>query len=360
MVEQALRSELRDIIDRRGQRDRLGDHRRARLETLRRRGIGRARETDLFDHRTAALPRGHRLEQALAGPEDADAGGAVELVPRKHVEITIERGHVERHARRGLAAVEQQLRAHAMRQIGGAAGVEHRAQHVGEMRQRNQFVARRQHRLERVAIDPSVLGQRADVDDGTGAFGDHLPGHDVGMMLQLREHDPVAFAQVRHAPALRHQIDALGRAAHEDDLVLACGAHELGDLAPRCLVAQRHLRAAAIHAAMDGGVVPAQRIVHGVEHGLRFLRGGGGVEIVPGLAVGSDHAGEIGLQAQSGTGDMEWRSLAHRCLSSLSSATRISRSRASSSSASPTSASPTKAWTSSRRDSSGGRPRAAM
>ncbi len=246
-----------------------------------------------------------------------------------------------------------------MRQIGGAPRIEHRTQHVGEMRQRDQFVARRQHGLERIAIDPPVLGQRADVDDGTGPLGDHLPGHDVGMMLQLREHDPVARPQVCQAPAVRDKIDALGGAAHEHDLVLAGGAHELRHPPARGLVTQRHLRAAAVDAAVDGGVIPAQRIAHRVDHRLRLLRGGGGVEIVPRPALGSDHAGEVCLEAQLGAADIEGCRQVHRCLSSLSSATRISRSRVVSSS-SPTSASPINAWTSRRRDSSGGMPRAAM
>ncbi len=246
-----------------------------------------------------------------------------------------------------------------MRKIGGAAGIEHRAQHVGEMRQRDDLVARCQHGLERVEIDPPVLGQRAHIDLGTGAFDQQLPWHDVGMMLQLREHDPVARLHVRQAPALRDQIDALGRAAHEDDLVLTRGAYEFGYLPARGLIAQCHLRAAGINAAMDGGVIPAERIAHRVDHGLRFLRGGGGVEIVPGRALGRDHAGKIALEADCGGVGGKGGIVVHKWRSNLSSATRISRSRVSSSE-SPTSASPMKACTSSRRDNSGGMPRAAM
>ncbi len=80
MREQVIQIERGEIVDRRSQRDRLGDHWRAGLEALRRRGIGGARETDLVDHRAATLPWWHRLEQVFAPPEHADPGRSIELV----------------------------------------------------------------------------------------------------------------------------------------------------------------------------------------------------------------------------------------------------------------------------------------
>ena len=46
-----------------------------------------------------------------------------------------------------------------------------------------------------------------------------LPGHDVGVVLEVRDDDLVALADVAPAPGLRDEVDALGGAAHEDDLV---------------------------------------------------------------------------------------------------------------------------------------------
>ena len=123
------------------------------------------------------------------------------------------------------------------------------------MRQRDDLRARSQHILQRAEIDPPILGQRADVDDGTGPLRDHLPGDDIGMMFQHGEDDPVALAQVCRAPALGDEVDPLGRPAHEDHFVLAIRADEIRHAPPRRFVTQRHLRTAAIDAAMHGRVI---------------------------------------------------------------------------------------------------------
>ena len=57
--------------------------------------------------------------------------------------------------------------------------VEHRAEHVRDMGERDQLVRRVEHRGHRVEIDAMVGGQRHDVDFGAGFLGDHLPGDDV-------------------------------------------------------------------------------------------------------------------------------------------------------------------------------------
>ena len=220
------------------------------------------------------------------------------------------------------------------------------------MRQRNQLGARCKQRLERTEIDAVVFGQRADVDLRARALGGHLPGHDIRMVFERGQDDPVAFADIGHSPARSDEIDRLGRAAHEDNLVLATRTHEIGGAPARGLVAQRHLCAATIDPAMDRRIIAAQRAVHRIDHGLRLLRRSRRVEIMPRRTVGRDQPGKIRLAGQS-------RRVGHSALSTLSSATRIILSRSSSSS-SATSASPTKAWTSNRRARSGERPRAAM
>ena len=59
---------------------------------------------------------------------------------------------------------------------------------------------------------------------------------------------------------------------------------------PRRFVSQRHVGRAGVDAAMDGRIVAAHREVARIEHRLRLLRGGGGVEIVP----AGGEAGEVG------------------------------------------------------------------
>src|SRR5690606_18365952 len=158
-------------------------------------------------------------------------------------------------------------------------------------------------------------------------------------------------------------------------------------------VAERHFGRTRVYSAVDGGVVGADRLGHGIDHGLRLLRGGGGIEVAPGGAVGVAEPGEVAPQFLPGTGRGTSRrlvdgalgkrsarsrtpsvspsgchlpaggedriGLAHATSPSAASATSISRSRSSSSS-SATNASATNARTSSFCANSGGRPRAAM
>src|SRR5690606_22279751 len=79
-------------------------------------------------------------------------------------------------------------------------------------------------------------------------------------------------------------------------------ADELRHPPARRLVAEGHLGRARVNAAMDGGVVRADGLGDRVDHHLRLLRGGGGIEVVPGAAVGVAEAGEVGLQILPGTG----------------------------------------------------------
>ena len=243
-------------VDRGVEADRAGDVRRARLEPRRRGQVGGLVERHLVDHRTAALVGRHRVEDFGPGPQRADPGRAVDLVRRENVEIAIERGDVDRQARRRLAAVEQQLRADLVREPRGAAGVEDRAEHVRDMGESDQLVRFGEHRLGRVEVDAAVVGQRADVDVRTDLAGDDLPRHDVRMMLERRQQDAVAGAQVGAAPAVRDEVDRLGRAAREHQFGLAAADQRRSSDAGR-LEALGHRRRALVHAAMDGGVVAA-------------------------------------------------------------------------------------------------------
>jgi hypothetical protein len=63
------------------------------------------------------------------------------------------------------------------------------------VRQRDQLVLRRQHRLHRVEIDLAVGGEWRDVDLDRHPIAQQLPRHDVGMMLQLAQQDAIAGLQ---------------------------------------------------------------------------------------------------------------------------------------------------------------------
>src|SRR3546814_12893465 len=113
----------------------------------------------------------------------SDLGRPVKLVTGEDVEVAADGGDIDRHARHRLAAVEQKLRANAMGQIGGAAGVEDGAEDVGDVCEGDQLVALGEHGGHDVEVDAAILGQRNYVDFCARALGDELPGDDVDVEL---------------------------------------------------------------------------------------------------------------------------------------------------------------------------------
>ena len=271
----------RHIIDRGMKPQRANDMRRPRLEPARRRGVGGLLEADPVDHRPATLIGRHGVEQFGPRPQHADAGRAVELMTRKDVEVAIQRGDIDGDARHRLAPVEQDFRADAVCEIGRATAIEHRAQHVRHMAERHQLVRGRQHTCHRIKIDAVILSQRQHVDRDAQPLGDHLPRHDVGVMLQHRQQDAIARLQVRRRPALRNKVDPLGCAAREDDLVSRPRADEPRRRLARPFIGDRHVGRALIDAAMHRGIAGVIGPRDRVDHGLRLLRGRGGIEIGP-------------------------------------------------------------------------------
>ena len=260
-------------VDRRVQPDRADDVRGSRLEPRRRGEEGGALERDLVDHRAAALVRRHRVEQLGPRPQRADPGRAVELVAGEDVEIAIDRGDIDRQARRRLAAVEQQFRADLVRDRGGARRIEDRAEHVRDMGEGDHGMLFVGQLLGRVEVDPAVLGQRDDVDVVTG----ELPRDDVRMMLERRQqYAPAAVV----GEARRDQVDRLGRAAREHHFMLL-PADQIGGRGARRFEARGHRRRAFVDPAVDGRIIAAIGVGDRVDHRLRLLRGGGAVEIMP-------------------------------------------------------------------------------
>ncbi len=185
-----------------------------------------------------------------------------------------------------------------MGDLRGPRDVERRAQHVRDMSECHELVVRPDHGRHRVEVDLAVGRERNDVDGRTGPLGYELPGNDVRVMLEGREQDAVAGLEVRAAPAVRDQIDALGRAAHEDDLARRCGIDEARDAGARGLEGDRHVGRAGIDAAMHGRIIGAHGAGGRIDDGLRFLCGRGGVEIMPGAPSAVTRPGKSRLIAE--------------------------------------------------------------
>ena len=171
------------------------------------------------------------------------------------VEVATEPGDVDLEVRGRLAAVDEDERARGLGETGHLGGGVDRAEGVGDVREGDELGARGQQALEGDKVDFAARRDGRHDDLGAGAFGDHLPRHDVRMMLEVREQDLVAGFQVRPAPAFGDEVDALGGAADEDAAAGVLQAEELRHGHAGGLIGGRGLLAQEVHAAVDVGVL---------------------------------------------------------------------------------------------------------
>ena len=147
------------------------------------------------------------------------------------------------------------------------------------MRDRDQLGLRRQQLRQLVQLQLAAIVDRQHAQLGALLLAQHLPGHDVGVMLHRGDQDFIAGADVLAAIALRDQVDGLGRAAHKDDLALVGGIQKALHRAPRRFVLLGRVLGEIVHAAMNVGVVALVVMRDGVDHRPRLLRGRGVVEV---------------------------------------------------------------------------------
>ncbi len=124
---------------------------------------------------------------------------------------------------------------------------------------------------------PRVVDRR-DAQPAPFSARELLPRHDVGVVLELRDDDLVARADVAAAPALGDEVDALGRAAHEDDLSGDGALRNAAHLVARAFVGVGRARRQRVGGAVDVRVLVLVEVREAIDHALRLLRGRGVVE----------------------------------------------------------------------------------
>ena len=165
----------------------------------------------------------------------------------------------------------------------------HAAQDVGHVRQGHELGAA-VGGLEELLEVAEVVGlclrvQPHEVQEQAVALGEQLPGHEVAVVLHHRQDDLVARPEVRGAPGVGHEVDGLGRAAREDDLLAPRRAHELLDLGACALVAFRRAVREEVRPAVHVRVRLEVVVVQRVQHHSGLLRGRRRVEVQQRLAV---------------------------------------------------------------------------
>ena len=143
------------------------------------------------------------------------------LCPVNADEVGVPRLHVDGEVRDGLGGVDQDPRAGGVGRVGERADVVEGAEHVRRGGDREQLGAVEQ-AVEVGEVEAVVGGQRDPAQLDAALGGEHVPRHDVGVVLHLREHDGVARAEVGARPRVRDEVDRLGDVLREDDLV-GCG-----------------------------------------------------------------------------------------------------------------------------------------
>ncbi len=275
-------------LDGRGQTDRTGDMRRAGLELVRKLRVGRLLEGDLLDHVPAALVRRHRLEQTAFSVEHAHAGRPVELVSGEGVKIGIQGLDVGRPVGDPLGAVDQGQSPCGMGLVDDRLDRIDGAECVGDVVDRDQPGARGEQATVGVHVELAGIVDRDDPDARTRGLAGHLPGHDVGMMLQAGQDDLVAGLQVGPTPGGGDQIDGLGRPAREETLDGLGGVQEVRDHLARVVVHPRGIARELVDPAMDVGVVLLMIVADRLDDLERLLGARGVVQVGQRLVV---HAG---------------------------------------------------------------------
>ena len=266
------------VIKRRACGEDAGGVLRAGLELL---GDGRPDGVllgDRIDHLAAGKHGRHGVEQVHLAPQHADAHGAHGLVRAKGKEVGAQIGHIDRHVRQRLRAVDDQIAAVLVHELAEILDRVLDAQHVRDLTH-GQDLGLGTH------LGQNLLGRElaglggVEVDElGAGFAADLLPRDQVGVVLHDGDDDLVARLEDRGSKALGDQVERLARVAGEDDLVGLGSADEVGNLLAHLRDGLGGLDGQRVQAAQGVGVHALVEVALGVEHAGGTLRGGCAIE----------------------------------------------------------------------------------
>ena len=233
---------------------------------------------DRVDHLAAGEHGRHGVEQVHLAPQHADAHGAHGLVRAKGKEVGSQIGHVDRHVRQRLRAVDDQIAAVLVHELAEVLDRILDAQDVGDLTH-GQNLGLGTH-LGKNLLGGELAGLGGvEVDElGAGLAADLLPRDQVGVVLHDGDDDLVARFEHCGCKALGDQIERLARVAGEDDLVGLGSADAVSDLLAHLRDGVGGLDGQRVQAAQGVGVHALIEVTLGVEHAGGALRGGGAIE----------------------------------------------------------------------------------
>jgi len=264
------------VLQGRGQTHGVGDVAGTGLEALGRILVKVALKGDVADHVAAPLPGGHGTQQIPLGVENADAGGSVDLVTREHIEIHVQGLHIHRRVGNALGSVQQDQGTMPMGDRDHLLNGRDRAQGIGDLGEGDQLRAGVEQMLVRFQDHLAGVIHWGDPQPGSLLMGQLLPGHDVGVMLEMGEHDLIARLDGVPTPGLRYQIDRLGGAPEEHDLLAAGRVQKAGTGGAGLLISLSGTGRQFMGRPVDVGVFAAVKALQPLDH-RQWLLGGGAV-----------------------------------------------------------------------------------
>jgi hypothetical protein len=198
-------------------------------------------------------------------------------VSRERVEVAAERAHVDAAVRHGLRPVDEHGDLARVGEPDDALDRVDRAEGVRDVADGDELRPLREQGLEGVHLQLAAVVDRRDAQGRAGLLAEHLPGHDVGVVLEVGDQHLVARAHALPPEGPGHQVDGLGGVADEDRLA-GVRADEVRGLAARALDGLRRAQRQLVDAAVHVGVVARVHVRDGVDHGLGLLGAGRAVQ----------------------------------------------------------------------------------
>ena len=203
------------------------------------------------------------------------------------IEIAPDFRHVHRHVHRRLRSVHQHRHTLVTRAPADRRHIHDSAEHVRHMRDRNQPGARRDGRQHRLGVQIAVRVNVDPFDHHALPFAQEMPRNDVGVMFQDAQDDLIPGLKSRCGPGIGYQIDRLGRAGGEHD-VIGTGPQKARNLGPRRFVVFGRKVRQIVQATVNIGIFMGIGPRHRVDHHLRLLGRGAIVQIDQRLAPDLD------------------------------------------------------------------------
>lgn len=179
---------------------------------------------------------------------------------------------VDRHVRHRLARVEHDERTDGACSSHQFLDGRDRAGHVGLVGERNDLHRVRQ--LQRIKIDPAVVGDAVPLERRTGSARKFLPGNEVGVVFEFGDDDFVARTDMAVEAIVTenvgHQIESLGGVLGEHQLV-RIRTHEGSDGGASILVRVSRLFCELMSTPVYCRVTRGQEVPFGIENLDRTL-----------------------------------------------------------------------------------------